>query len=94
MVFRILTDGSRFRAQYRFFLWWRFLKKFWSSFSCCGTSPMEFNSDEDAVLHIREEYGNSALIVRPWHVSLAAKSNELDKPAHNKRKPTRAKKNK
>jgi len=68
MIFRILTNGTWFRAQVKSFLWWSFINEWWSSGAFGGKYPREFLSDESVVAYIRKEYGESAQIVRPWHI--------------------------
>ena len=84
MKCRILTDGTRFRAQAKSFCFWFDVEEYWSAGGCCGYSRKLFWSDSDAVEYLKVKFGESARIDRPWRVSIVAGIEELAKSAHNK----------
>lgn len=84
MRIRFLTNGSKWKIQYKGWFCWKDIECFWSvivnldGYETCGHSIKTFNSKKEAYDWVINRYGNRIIVDNPWIVDVSPVKKDED----------------
>jgi hypothetical protein len=70
MMYRILTNGEKYRIQYRSGVLsrWQYVSKRDGAYDCAGEVPINWDSEQEADDYARKTWGESAERIKQWRI--------------------------